>query len=110
MGKIVQTAGVEQKEANEKESITTRVAKQLFMQRMNRSLGRDLTMYWDTHAFAAKWAECGQEQYLANARSVISAMREPTEDMLKSAEDVHWQGNLATWRAMIDAALLETAT
>lgn len=67
---------------------------------------------WERHP------EC-HRHFLMNARAVLEALQEPTEEMLRCAEGAGWHGNIegissderdagkALWRSMIQAALKE---
>lgn len=61
-----------------------------------------------------EYCQCEQARDLADARSAISAMREPTPGMVEAGDDTagtlaitHDYSAYGTWQDMIDAALEE---
>lgn len=63
------------------------------------------------------WAEAWWSEFEGDARDVIAVMREPTDDMKRCSDEVHWGfscavcgGLEAGWHAMIDAALASDPT
>ena len=58
--------------------------------------------------YAVDWVNSMWREYVAPARAVIAAIREPSEEMVKAAEGVDFIGPgendfIGEWRAAIDA-------
>lgn len=71
-----------------------------------RAIAEELGLVFDDLEESSFGDDLTKDDMIRSARAAISAMREPTEAMLKAA-DGHWfEGHPRDcWQAMIDAAL-----